>query len=128
MAPATGPPHVPEEEEARPPMSAGRLTRRDVLRGAAVAGAAALVDPGGALARGGASSAVFSRWVGTLAGDTTLAAPRSFSLVGIEWSAPARAHIELRTRSEAPWVTASVQGHGPDGPSGTGRRFGEPAY
>lgn len=120
-------------------MSRGRLTRRDVLRGAAVAGAAALVDPGGALARTPGPSGVFSRWVGTLAGGDTppLTAPGPFVLVGVEWSAPARANIELRTRYGAPWATASLQGHGPDGTaegharertSETGRRFGEPIW
>ena len=108
----------------------GRLTRRDALRGVAVAGAAALVDPGGALALSAGRSGVFSRWVGTLTGGATspIAATRPFSLVGVEWGAPARPKIELRTRSDASWVTASVQGHGPDGPPGIGRQFGEPVW
>jgi hypothetical protein len=112
-----------------------RLTRRAVLRGAAVAGAAALVDPAPGLALTG-RHAVFSRSMGSLAGGEArpIAAPARFSLVGVEWSTPARARIELRTRLGAgrdwsPWVTASVLGHGPDRvPVGTAGRFGEPVW
>jgi hypothetical protein len=112
------------------------LTRRAVLRGAAVVvGGAALAHPAPALALSGRHG-VFSRSVGTLAGRDTspIAAPARFSLVGVEWSTPARARIELRTRLGAgrdwsPWVTASVRGHGPDrAPAGTPGRFGEPVW
>jgi hypothetical protein len=114
------------------------LTRRAVLRDAAVAvgGAAALVRPAPGVALTGRPG-VFSRTVGTLGGETSpIAAPARFSLVGVEWSTPARARIELRTRLGAsrdpsPWVTASVLGHGPDRPAEPGgrpRRFGEPVW
>jgi hypothetical protein len=144
------------------------LTRRAMLRGAAVAGAVALVDPGGAVGlidpggtggrvdprgaagrvdRGGAagrvvapgsdrlSEGVFSRRVGPLAAgreSRVLSAPAVFSLVGVEWSSPATASIELRARSVdgrwSPWVAASVVGHSPDGPPPVGGQFGEPVW
>src|SRR6185437_15593059 len=76
-----------------------RLTRRAVLRGAAVAGAAALVRPSVSLA---ATGPVFSRYVGGLSGvGQTISAPRPFTLVGVQWSEPAAARIELRTRRGA---------------------------
>ncbi len=111
-----------------------RLTRRAVLRGAAAAGAAALIDPSGGLARTGPAR-VFSRWVGAIAAGETIriAAARSFSLVGVAWTSPVRPRMELRTRPRggggwSPWVVASVQGHDPDRPSENARRFGEPIW
>jgi hypothetical protein len=112
---------------------ATRVTRRAVIRGAAVAGAAALIDPTLGLARA-EPRGVFSRYVGTVEGESrALEAPGRFALVGVEWRAPARARIELRTRLRGeggwgPWVLASVQGHGPDGTSASARRFGEPIW
>ena len=115
------------------------VTRRTVLRGAAVAGAVALVDPVGALARtpaqGGGYAKVFSRSVGSLrAGRESdpIVAPQVFSLVGVQWSGPERARIELRARSVgggwSPWVPASTLGHGPDRVSTGDERFGEPVW
>ena len=116
------------------------LTRRAVLRGAAAAGAASLVRPSGAFAALASSPAgVFSRWVGTVAGESpAIAAPGSFSLVGIEWGAPKHVRIELRTRtaggSWSSWAVASVLGHGPDRTRSSGRAsdgaglFGEPIW
>jgi N-acetylmuramoyl-L-alanine amidase-like protein len=117
------------------------LTRRAVLRGAAVAGAASLVRPTGALAALSAAPAgVFSCWVGTVSGESaTIAAPGQFALVGVEWSGPARVQIELRTRRAGggawgPWAIASVLGHGPDRTHESGRAteppglFGEPIW
>lgn len=116
-----------------------RLTRRAVLRGAAVAGAAALIRPSVGLARGGPDASVFSRYVGTLAAgrvSAPIAAPWPFSLVGVEWAGPAAAHIELRTRNAlaggqwSPWVNASVGGHQPDGSATAvdAAQFGEPIW
>jgi hypothetical protein len=120
------------------------LTRRSVLRGAAAAGAASFVRPSAAvaalvgprgtavgLASGGAG--VFSRWIGALAGESgPIAAPRRFALVGLEWSAPARASVELRTRPRAGswgrWALASVLGHGPDRAPDRGAHFAEPIW
>jgi N-acetylmuramoyl-L-alanine amidase len=114
------------------------LTRRAALRGAAVAGAAALVDPAGALGRApGApgSPDVFSRAVGTLAAgreSAPIVAPRVFSLAGVEWSGSEAARIELRSRSTgggwSRWALASVLGHGPDRPPAGEQRFGEPVW
>ena len=123
------------------------LTRRAVLRGAAAAGAASLVRPTGALAALSATPAgVFSRWVGSVSGESaTIAAPAQFALVGVEWSGPARVQIELRTRRTGggawgPWAIASVLGHGPDRTLESGRAtdprratepaglFGEPIW
>ncbi len=112
-----------------------RITRRAVLRGAAVAGAATFVRPGVGLARAEPAAGVFTRYVGTLGGsvDETapIGAPRPFTLVGVQWSDPAAARIELRTRQGerwSPWITASVRGHDPDGaPAKTGQ-FGEPIW
>ncbi len=119
-----------------------RITRRTALRGAAVAGAAALVHPAAGVARAGTGSSaagVFSRYVGVLgdrAAETApIAAPRPFTLLGVQWTTPAAARIELRTRSTAaggrwsPWVSASVRGHEPDQarPAAEGQ-FGEPIW
>ena len=98
-----------------PPMTGGRgegaaegLTRRSVLRGAAVAGAAALVEPAAAVGRVGASGAgrpricvqPLGRGAGRPVASPGRSAPRgSFSLIGVEWSEPASARIELRARS-----------------------------
>ena len=100
---------------------ASGLTRRAVLRGAAAAGAASLVRPSGAIAARppGSVGGIFSQWVGALSGESAqIAAPQRFSLVGVEWATPARATIELRTRTRSgawsPWAAASVLGHEPD--------------
>jgi N-acetylmuramoyl-L-alanine amidase len=111
------------------------ITRRAVLRGAAVAGAASLVRPAAGIA--GLRSAppgVFSRWVGAVAGDSgAIAAPARFALVGVEWRGPAHATIELRTRrgpgaAWGPWAVASVLGHGPDRVRDGATQFGEPIW
>jgi N-acetylmuramoyl-L-alanine amidase len=117
------------------------LTRRAVLRGAAAAGAVSLVRPSGAFAAlAPAPAGVFNRWVGTVSGESpAIAAPRQFSLVGIEWSGPRDVEIELRTRRSgdeawSAWAVASVLGHGPDRTHETGRAnqraglFGEPIW
>lgn len=109
-----------------------RLTRRAVLRGAAVAGAAALVRPDVGLARSGPAG-VFSRYLGSVAtGEMVpIHAAGEFTLVGVQWSEPAAARIELRTRGAggrwSPWVSASVRGHGPDRITTRGQ-FGEPIW
>jgi hypothetical protein len=116
-------------------MSAGRpllrITRRTALAGAAAAGAASIVSPAVGLADAvDQRRAVFSRTIGTLNGESgALAAPRRFSLVGVQWAGPGRPTIELRTRSAdgvwSPWVLASVLGHGPDGPTRRTVQIGE---
>jgi N-acetylmuramoyl-L-alanine amidase len=111
-----------------------RITRRAALRGAAAVGAASLIRPTGAVAASGArDTGVFSRWVGGLSGESPqIAAPRRFALVGVEWATPARATIELRTRTLtggwSPWAIASVLGHGPDRPGPETAQFGDPIW
>ncbi len=114
--------------------AARRLTRRDLLSAAAAAGAASLIRPPDGLASsflGG--SAVFSRDVGTLSGESApLRAPRRFALAGIEWTSPRGAAIELRAQSPdgrwSPWVTASALGHDGDGQPAVPSLFGEPVW
>ena len=108
------------------------LTRRAVLRGAAVAGAMSLARP--ALGRATTSGPVFSRWVGTVSGSSeVIAAPRRFALVGVEWDGSTTVGIELRTRvtegaAWSPWAVASVLGHGPDKVARHRAHFGEPIW
>jgi hypothetical protein len=110
-----------------------RLTRREALQGAAAAGAVSLLHPAGALAASAAVPGVFSRTVGTVVGESApIAAPAAFALVGVEWTTPKQATIELRTRAAGSgvwsrWATASVLGHGPDrtGPQTRSAQFGE---
>jgi hypothetical protein len=111
-----------------------RITRRAALRGAAAVGAASLIRPTGAVAASSAREAgVFSRWVGALSGESAaISAPGRFALVGVEWATPARATIELRTRTQrgrwSPWAVASVLGHGPDRPTPQPGVFGDPIW
>jgi N-acetylmuramoyl-L-alanine amidase len=117
--------------DARPPYG---LTRRTVLAGAAAAGAAGLVGPVAGLAEAiERRPSIFGQWVGSVAGQSgELRAPRRFSLLGVEWAAPAGAKIELRTRAGdgtwSRWALASVTGHGPDHPKRSGSRFGDPIW
>ena len=111
-----------------------RVTRRTLLSGAALAGAGALLDPVAGAAAGLEGGRVFSRWVGRLAGESAvIPSPRRFALAGVQWSAPAGARIELRTRLRGrgwgPWALASVTGHDPDGrPASSAPVFGEPLW
>src|SRR5947209_20392548 len=95
------------------------FTRRNLLKGAAAAGAASLVAPRAGIAASAlAREGVFAHSIGTLSGRSAPIHPgRSFSLVGIQWAAPAEAHVMLRAQAPdgqwTPWVTASALG--PDG-------------
>src|SRR5437764_3702912 len=109
-----------------------KLTRRALLEGAAAMGASSLLGPGAATAIPGRPS-LSSHDVGRLIGGSSpLRAPRTFALVGLEWAAPDRPDIELRTRPEggtwSRWVKASVRGHEPDGAQPAESRFGEPIW
>ena len=110
------------------------LTRRAALAGAAGIGAAALVEPVAGLAQTlGGRGPVFSRAVGAVSGTSKpIEAPGAFSLVGVEWSRPSGARIELRALgvdgSWSPWAIASVLGHDPDTPRQHPRLFGEPIW
>ncbi|MFZ0041513.1 MAG: hypothetical protein WAK93_09415, partial [Solirubrobacteraceae bacterium] len=121
---------------------APKFTRRAALSGFAAAGAGALIGPAAARAgvtassspAGGAGTRVFTEWVGRLAGASPVLTPRrAFCLAGLQWSAPAGARIQMRTRSAGggwgPWALASVRGHDGDGiAGGRGQRFGEPLW
>jgi hypothetical protein len=106
----------------RPGESEVRLTRRGALGALAGAGAATLLRPGAgiaALTRSGVPPSVFSLPVGSVTGPSgPIAAPRPFSLVGVEWASPPHVHIQLRVRRRdgawSPWAAASTLGHGPD--------------
>jgi N-acetylmuramoyl-L-alanine amidase len=105
----------------RPGETDVRLTRRGALGALAGAGAATLLRPGTGIAAvtEGAPPSVFTLAVGSVNGSSgPIAAPRTFSLVGVEWSSPGHVHIQLRVRgrsgSWSPWAVASTLGHGPD--------------
>jgi N-acetylmuramoyl-L-alanine amidase-like protein len=108
-----------------------RLTRRSLLTALAGAGAAGLLRPRPTLAAL-PPVRVFDMWVGDLAaGTTTLTSPTRFDLVGVEWSGPPGARIELRTQT-APgkwgrWAGAGTNGHGPD-VQAPGRVVGDPVW
>jgi N-acetylmuramoyl-L-alanine amidase-like protein len=110
------------------------ITRRTLLGGVAAAGAASLVRPAGGLANVVAGRPpVSSRWVGRLAGTSApIGAPTRFSLVGVQWTGPAGAGIELRVqapdRSWSPWVNASAVGHDGDRQPARNALFGEPVW
>jgi hypothetical protein len=112
----------------------GAITRRTLLGGAAAAGAASLLVPRGSLASvGERRSTLSARWLGRLSGESEpLLAPTQFSLVGVEWSAPSRPRIQLRTQGAdgrwSRWVTASALGHDGDRQSGSASLFGEPVW
>jgi N-acetylmuramoyl-L-alanine amidase len=110
------------------------ITRRTLLGGMAAAGAASLVRPAGGLAKAIADRpTVSSRWIGRLSGTSApLRAPTRFSLVGVQWAAPAGAAIELRVQAPdgtwSPWVSASAVGHDGDRQSNRDGLFGEPVW
>jgi len=111
--------------------SRGELTRRQVLGGAALGGAGALLAPTAARARA-RSSPIISRWVGELSDrPTTLDMGDEFVLAGVQWSTPADARIELRTPVAGgrmgPWAVVSGRGHDPDHATGA-QLTGEPAW
>lgn len=112
---------------------APRVSRRDVLGGAAAAGAGVLLAPAVAVARAPGDGRVFSQRLGELAGvSAVIPAARSFVLAGVQWSAPSAARIRLRARRRggrwSPWAVASVRGHEPDRPPAWMEQFGEPLW
>jgi N-acetylmuramoyl-L-alanine amidase len=132
----TGEPAKPHRRPAAPAQQheGTSLTRRALLGGAAAAGAASLVRPGlaEAILR---RQTIATRSLGTLAGASApILAPFRFALVGIEWSGPRAAHIELRARAPnrgwSPWAPASLVGHDGDGQgdSQAASLFGEPVW
>jgi hypothetical protein len=113
---------------------APRLSRRDVLSGAAAVGVGAAIAPGAALAQDRGSGRVFSVAVGRLAGGTSpvIVAGRRFVLAGIQWAGPAAPRLQLRARGVngrwSPWAQASIRGHEPDRPAAGDTQFGEPLW
>src|SRR5437764_5151168 len=99
-----------------------RVTRRTALGALAGAGAATMLRPGrciAALTPGAALPLSFTLGAGAVHGSSgTPAAPRPFSLVGVQWSSPQHVRIELRVRRRdrawSRWAVASTLGHGPD--------------
>jgi hypothetical protein len=106
----------------RPSQTDLKLTRRGALGALAGAGAASLLRPRSGIAAPVGTpepTSVFSLGVGSLNGSSgPIVAPRTFSLVGVQWSRPRHASIELRTLRPdgrwGPWAVASTLGHGPD--------------
>mgnify|MGYP001304283949 CR=1 FL=1 len=110
----------------------GSFTRRTVLRSAAAAGAVTLLPAEVARARA-PQGVLATRTLGTLVGTSPpVGAGRPFVLVGVQWSGPRGAALELRALSSAgrwtPWVSAASLGHDPDGPARIGGLFGEPLW
>jgi hypothetical protein len=97
-------------------------------------GAASLVAPAAGLAAvSGLGGPASTRWLGSLAGESgAISAPARFALVGLQWTGPAVAHIDLRAEAPdgrwSPWVTASALGHDGDGTARQGPLFGEPIW
>jgi hypothetical protein len=116
-------------------MGAGRdITRRTLLGGVAAAGAASLARPAAGFGEVlGGRPAVRTRWVGRLAGESEpILAPARFSLVGIGWTGPPAAAIQLRAQAPtgrwSPWVAASALGHDGDGQVSRSVLLGEPVW
>ena len=112
------------------------LTRRRLiasLAGGAAAAATGLPQRSVALAdaRHAPPARVFEQWIGSLAeGAIYVSVPVRVDLVGLRWTAPAGARIELRGRVRGVWggwALASAAGHAPDGPP-AGELLGEPIW
>jgi hypothetical protein len=107
------------------------LTRRGLFGGLVGAGLLGRsVPPAGAASS--PAPGVFSALVGAVPGRSQeVAAPRPFTLAGVEWEAPRTVRIELRARRrDGPWSrwgVASTLGHGPDRPASEAL-IGEPVW
>jgi N-acetylmuramoyl-L-alanine amidase len=124
-------------------MSARGLSRRSLLSATAGAVAGGLLRPRGALAALAARMAraglpeprSFERAVGTLpAGGRVVSVElrRNADLLGVLWSGPASAQIELRFRDArggwSRWVSAGSHGHAPEAAARTGESIGDPVW
>jgi hypothetical protein len=118
-------------------MIAGRMTRRSLLAAGAGVVAGGLSHPGGVLAAlaGPPETELRDRWLGTLQpGERTIELDRNADLLGLEWHAPADAHVQLRFRAPggrwSSWCAAGATGHGPDRqqPAAPSRIVGEPVW
>lgn len=124
-------------------MTTGGMTRRSLLAATAGAMAGGLARPGGALAalaaptalRNDAEPVLFERVVGTLptgGAARSVNLRRNADLLGVEWTAPSNAHIQVRFRDHdgrwSEWASAAGHGHGPDAAPVTGTLFGDPVW
>jgi hypothetical protein len=124
-------------------MTAGGMTRRSLLAATAGAMAGGLARPGGALAALAAPTALgndagpvlFERVVGTLptgGAARSINLRRNADLLGVEWTAPSNAHIQVRFRDHdgrwSEWASAAGHGHGPDAALVTDTLFGDPVW
>ncbi|HLH66378.1 MAG TPA: N-acetylmuramoyl-L-alanine amidase [Solirubrobacteraceae bacterium] len=118
---------------------APRVSRRDVLAGAAAATTGLLLAAPAAMAseRRRAQARLVSVDVGPLSGACAPIPLAPFALAGVQWRGAAAARIQLRARALdgrwSRWAPASAQGHDPDrpgaGPLPAGApRFGEPVW
>jgi hypothetical protein len=119
------------------------MTRRSLLAATAGAVAGGLARPGGALSAFAAPTALgdaaaptlFERAVGTLpagGAGASINLGRNADLVGVRWSGPSAAHVELRFGDEhgrwSPWVSAGAHGHAPEGALWSGATGGDPVW
>lgn len=120
-------------------MPARRLTRRSLLAAGAGALAGGLARPGGVIAAlaGPPQPLGSEQWVGELhAAGQAIELAHNADLVGVEWSGPAQARVELRFRGGggrwSRWVSATGctggQHHGPDRPAALDGVIGEPVW
>jgi hypothetical protein len=111
------------------------MTRRSLLAGGAGAMAGALLRPGTTLASLAAPPRpeVWVRDLGSLhSAGATVELGRSADLVGLQWSSPRDAAVELRFRDPltgwSRWASAGAHGHGPEGARASGAVVGDPLW
>jgi hypothetical protein len=111
------------------------MTRRSLLAGSAGAIAGALLRPGTTLATLAAPPRpeVWVRDLGSLqSAAATVELGRSADLVGVEWSSPRDAAVEVRFRDPlagwSRWASAGAHGHGPEGTRASGAIVGDPLW
>ena len=116
-------------------MPAAQMTRRSLLLAAGGALAGTIARPPRALATlaAGATPALTSRWIGALGPhERTLALAGGADLLGLQWRAPADAHVQLRFLGPdghwSDWLAAGSSGHAPEGETRPGAHFGDPLW
>jgi hypothetical protein len=113
-------------------MGASSMTRRSLLRTGAGALAGIALKPALALASPQARPHVQTLDLGMLRGRRTVALPAGVAVVGLQWSGPRAAPVDLRVRLAGdvwgPWVSARGHGHGPDAPPKGRLSTGDPLW
>jgi hypothetical protein len=120
-------------------MHAHRLTRRSLLAAGAGALAGGVVRPAGALATlaGPPQPVLSEQWVGELpATGARIELMRNADLIGVQWTEPTPARVELRVRGAggrfSRWVSATgcsgVHDHRPGRPKTPGGAIGAPVW